>query len=74
MPDSLLVLRKKVHEVIDPLWNNKQSRMFKNRADLYAYMASMLQIPPTHCHVSRMTEEDCIRTLKLFGVNYEHEG
>ncbi len=66
---NLMKLRKRVHDVIDPLWSKKKSKMFKTRGDLYAYMAMMLNLHPTHCHVSMMTEDDCERVLKLFGVD-----
>lgn len=58
---ELRALKRAVHVVFDPLWQNgKQSRK-----DAYHYLADHLGIPYAECHVGMFDEETCRRAIEI---------
>lgn len=61
------MLRCRVHQVMDPLW---QSGLM-NRIEVYARLAKMFGIKLANCHVGFMNEAECrtaidhIKTLEI---------
>jgi hypothetical protein len=62
-------LRKRAHELFDPLWHAVARRDHMSRTETrsraYAWLSSSLDIPPDQCHFGMMQEPDLRRAITL---------
>lgn len=64
--------RSEVHTFFDPLWKNcdpkpytiKHSKLTV-RGQAYSFLAKCLSIPVERCHISQLTEDECLRAVLI---------
>lgn len=60
MADSeLRALRKKTHEMFDPLWMDGPAKRFKSRSKAYLWLSDYTGLDPQECHIGMFGLEMC---------------
>lgn len=64
------VMRRKLHAIVDPLWQNSGVRSRKKaRGSVYGYLQRITGLSPKECHIGMMTAEQCLETMKAIREN-----
>lgn len=69
--EVLRTLRQRVHKVFDPLWSNDElgstskAARAKVRTKAYSWLAALMNLPISNCHIGMFDEEQCLRAIQL---------
>ena len=66
IPDeNTKVLRRKLHAIVDPLWQNQAyAPRKKARGKVYAYLRSIMGMTAEECHIGNFDADTCLRAMK----------
>lgn len=64
------VMRRKLHAIIDPLWQNQSyySRK-KARGHVYGYLRRILNLSAEECHIGNFDADQCLRAMTAIREN-----
>lgn len=62
-------LRRKIHSIIDPLWQNQERPRRKARGSVYGWLCKITGMTPKECHVGKWDADTCIKVLGLIAKN-----
>jgi hypothetical protein len=60
---NLRALKKKGHELFDPLWKNQSH--FKNQREAYIWLSEQMKLSLEYTHFGMFTSEQCDLAIKL---------
>ena len=58
---ELRELKKEAHRQFDPIWKSH----LMSRAGAYKWLASMMKIPPSECHIGMFDVKQCQRVIRI---------
>ena len=58
-------LRRRVHDLFDPLWRNTLYRRFPDRDHAYEWLAACMELSDAECHVGMFTLAQCEQAIAL---------
>ena len=62
-------LRRKLHSIIDPLWQNQNRPRRKARGSVYGWMQRISGLSPKECHIAMFDAKQCITMLGAIAKN-----
>ena len=69
--EALRTLRPRTHGVFDPLWkdvkieNTSRAARAKVRTKAYSWLAALMNLPVSNCHIGMFDEEQCLRAIEF---------
>lgn len=64
------VMRRKLHAIIDPLWQNQTYRSRKKaRGSVYGYLRRILNLSAEECHIGNFDADMCLRAMTAVREN-----
>lgn len=69
--EALRTLRQRTHGVFDPLWkdvkieNTSRAARAKVRTKAYSWLAALMNLPVSNCHIGMFDEEQCLRAIEF---------
>jgi hypothetical protein len=64
------VMRRKLHAIVDPLWQNQEYRSRKKaRGSVYGYLRRILDMSAEECHIGNFDSETCLRAMEKIREN-----
>lgn len=62
-------LRRKLHSIVDPLWQNQNRTKRKARGSVYGWLQRITGLSPKECHIAMFDAETCVKVLGLIARN-----
>ena len=69
---TLRRLRKKCHELFDPLWLRSKNKR-KNRKRAYRFLQKVLGVDEERAHIGMLTKEECKKLIKILEESNDRE-
>lgn len=64
------VMRRKLHAIVDPLWQNQAYRSRKkSRGSVYGYLRRIGGLSAEECHIGNFDADMCLKMMKLIREN-----
>lgn len=61
-------LRRQIHSIIDPLWQQQDISRKKARGSVYAWLQKLMNMSSKECHVGMFNKEQCIEALEKIAL------
>lgn len=63
------VMRRKLHAIVDPLWQQQDRPKKKARGSVYGWLRHVMDMTAEECHIGNFDANTCLRAMRLIREN-----